>query len=63
MTKFMQPSFSVYNNFRNEPKCDNCGDKSNVYYQSVYGRVCVKCYQIRKQNELKKLLDEQQTKS
>ena len=61
MTKFMQKSFSVYNNYRTD-KCDQCGKESNYYVQSKEGKLCTTCYQNRKQKEaeerIKKIIRE-----
>jgi len=60
MTKFMQKSFSVYNNYAYVPKCDQCGKTTNIFFQTVEGKLCGNC---RNENKLKRLAQElEQTK-
>jgi len=62
MTKFMQKSFSVYNNYAYVPRCEQCGNEGVIFYQSVEGKVCEKCWQ---ENKIKRLAQrlKQQTES
>lgn len=52
MTKFMQKSFSVYANYAYIPKCSQCGEETNIFYQTTEGRLCGNCHQ---KNKLKRL--------
>lgn len=56
MTKFPLKSFSVYNNYAYVPKCDICGEEGIVFFQTVEGKLCQKCREIKKQENLLKKL-------
>ena len=43
MTKFLQKSFSVYNNYAYVPKCDQCGEDTIIFYITTEGRLCGNC--------------------
>lgn len=62
MTKFMQKSFSVFNNFIKVQTCDCCGQESQVFNITVEGRLCEQCYQKNKELRLRKKLEEELTK-
>ena len=50
MTKFMQPSFSVFNNYDPTPICV-CGERIKVGYSSQEGYLCSRCYFNQKQKK------------
>jgi len=54
--KYLNENFSVYLNAPRDPVCEICGDKANVYYQTVDGRMCTKCRKIKRENDLLKKL-------
>jgi hypothetical protein len=54
----MQKSFSVYANYDSEPHCENCGEKANVYYVTIEGRICSQCRQKKKEKNLLKKLEQ-----
>lgn len=50
MTKFMQKSFTVYNNYNSTPKCV-CGERISIGYATVEGYLCPQCYKNRQQKK------------
>jgi hypothetical protein len=58
MTKFLQKSFSVYANYAYVPKCEQCGQESIVFFQSVEGKVCQNCYNENKLKRLQRKLEQ-----
>lgn len=57
----MQKSFAVYNNYVFVPKCEQCGAETNIYYQSVEGRICVQCHEKNKIKRLEAKLKQSKT--
>jgi hypothetical protein len=41
----------VFANYNSEPHCDSCGEKSNVYYLTVEGRLCSGCKAKKQKKE------------
>jgi DNA-directed RNA polymerase subunit RPC12/RpoP len=52
LTKFMNKSFSVYANYAYVPKCSQCGKETNIFIQTIEGRLCQNCHE---KNKIKRL--------
>ena len=61
MTKFMQKSFSVYANYAYVPKCSQCGEVTNIFYQTTEGRLCTNCHNANKTKRLEAKLKQSKT--
>ena len=58
MTKFMQKSFSVFNNYAYVPKCEQCGADGMVFYISTEGKLCEQCHVKNKTKRLAAKLEQ-----
>ena len=49
--QYLNKSFSVYANYAVKPHCEICGQESNVYWQTVDGRLCNNCHDVNKRKK------------
>lgn len=56
--KYLNKTFTVPMQYRQEPKCSACLKSSKVLYNTVQGYFCSDCYnQRKKEDTLKKIKD------